>query len=84
MIDYFVVSRLIDNNMLIGGGKSSGYYYYRIFHIVLAVVAIFLSIRRHKEDSMGKRIGMVIFAILLPYIYIIYHLFTSKNLSKLE
>jgi hypothetical protein len=62
-----------DKSVIVYQSYSSGRYIYSIFHIIMSLIAIYLSYKCNK----GFNIGSFIIAICCPYIYIIYTLATK-------
>ena len=60
--------------------SSTGQYIYSIFHIIMSLIAIYLSFRCNK----GFEIGPFLIACCCPYIYIIYILATRGTCGIFE
>lgn len=60
--------------------NEHGRYIYSIFHLIMSLVAIYLSFKCNN----GFNFGSFIFAICVPYIYIIYILATNGTCGLLE
>ena len=59
---------------------GNGRYIYSVFHIIMSLVAIYLSFRCNK----GFEIGHFLVAFCCPYIYIIYILATRGTCGIIE
>ena len=62
-----------DKSVIVYQSYGSGRYIYSIFHIIMSLIAIYLSYKCNKGFNMGS----FIIAICCPYIYIIYTLATK-------
>jgi len=60
--------------------ENNGKYFYFVFHVILALLAIYLSYRCNSEF----RLGSFLFALFFPYIYIIYILATEGTCGILD
>jgi hypothetical protein len=60
--------------------KGTGRYIYSVFHIMMSLVAIYLSFR----CNTGFHLGSFIVALCCPYIYIVYILATRGTCGILE
>lgn len=60
--------------------SGTGRYIYSVFHLIMSLVAIYLSFKCNK----GFDIGSFIVAFCCPYIYIIYVLATKGTCGLLE
>lgn len=60
--------------------SGTGRYIYSVFHLIMSLVAIYLSFKCNKGFDMGS----FIVAFCCPYIYIIYVLATKGTCGLLE
>jgi len=57
---------------------TNGKYIYSVFHIMMSISAIYLSMRCNK----GNNWGAIIFAFFFPYIYIIYSIISNQGICE--
>jgi hypothetical protein len=60
---------------------NNGKYIYSVFHVIMALLAIYLSFRCNNKEF---RIGSFLAAFFFPYIYIIYILATMGTCGIIE
>uniref|UniRef100_A0A6C0EEF0 Uncharacterized protein n=1 Tax=viral metagenome TaxID=1070528 RepID=A0A6C0EEF0_9ZZZZ len=66
-------NKIIDNNTC----DNSGRYIYSIFHILMTIVAIYLSVRCN-----GISILNIIIAFICPYVYIIHSIIIYNGICE--
>jgi len=66
----------IDNRKCLDG--NYGKYIYSVFHVMMSIAAIYLSIRCNK----GINTPSLITAFFFPYIYIIYSIITNQGICE--
>jgi hypothetical protein len=62
-----------------GGMASASSLGSCISNLILIVIAMIMSYKKHKDASTEKKIGMMVFAFFLPLFYLIYHFITRNN-----
>ena len=69
-----------EQSMVVYQTSGTGRYIYSVFHLVMSLVAIYLSFKCNKGFDMGS----FVVAFCCPYIYIIYILATQGTCGILE
>jgi hypothetical protein len=69
-----------ENPVVVYQTSGTGRYIYSVFHLIMSLIAIYLSFKCNKGYDMGS----FVVAFCCPYIYIIYILATKGTCGILE